>query len=125
MKAKQQYLVTLPPEQSPERLTEALRPLEATAQWIAVDPNQLYDHEFTFTTEAIFDRLAIAINETLQDLDLKLVPDLSRLSREQIRRIVELAVTRWGYLGPSGIEVESIAADWRNGRIAAVLEPAP
>ena len=116
-------LITCPdPETASEWLRRQKLPPRVTAQPIVVDPNTMYDDEYQFAPMSICPAIVTATAETLEDEGIIRPGQWPELPAEQwneqdAHTLVHMAVTRWGYLGHNGSEVELVLESWRKGEL--------
>ena len=120
---KTHILVTCPDPAAADRWLRRLElPTGYSAQRIVVDPNPMYEDEYQFATMDIFLTVVTTTADTLEEADIILPnqwPDLpaEQWSRRDAYALVDLAVTRWGYLGHNGSDTDRILESWHKGEL--------
>ncbi len=114
------YLIELPDDVSETALLQALAQLTQSVRWVATSPDETYDCEWAFTDENSWDAIAEAVQEIVHDIqeegELPWPPyPYDRWPVEQRRRLIRMAVTRWNYLGPNGVDAEELERAYRRG----------
>ncbi len=114
------YLIELPDNASETALVQALAHLTDSVRWVATSPDDTYDHERAFTDENSWDAISQAVQEMIKDIQQANEPPwppypYDRWPVEQRRRLIRMAVTRWNYLGPNGVDAEELERAYRRG----------
>ena len=117
-----QYLIELPDDVSETALAQALSHLTNSVRWIATSPDETYDYEWAFTDENSWDAISQSveeiINEIQQDGESQWPPyPYDQWGVEQRRRLIEMAVTKWNYLGPNGVDADELRHAYRSGAL--------
>ena len=114
------YLIEQPDDAPETVLVEALAHLTDSVRWVATSPDEAYDGEWTFTDEDSWAAISQAVEEIINDIqqdDAAQWPPYpyNRWPVKQRRRLIDLAVTRWNYLGPNGVDAEELERAYRSG----------
>lgn len=122
------YIIELPDETPEQELVKALENLATSVLWVAARPDGMYDNEWGFTDENSWDAISESVQKILGDCLEDHEPDwppmpYCRWTVQQRRQLIHLAVARWDYLGPNGIESQCLMRDYRSGRLD-VFKPA-
>ena len=116
------YLIELPDDAPETALVQALAHLTESVRWVATSPDEAYDYEWAYTDESSWDAISKAveeiINDVQQDGESQWPPyPYDRWSVEQRRRLIDMAVTQWNYLGPNGVDPEELRHAYRSGAL--------
>ena len=116
------YLIELPDDVSEGALVQALAHLTRSVRWVATSPDEAYDYEWAFTDEnswaAISQAVEEIINDVQQDGGAQWPPyPYDRWPAEQRRRLIDMAVTQWSYLGPNGVDPDELERAHRSGAL--------
>ena len=117
-----QYMIELPDETVEAAVAAVLHPFGASLHWVAACSDSVYDNEWGFTDENAWEHVSESaqeiINEASGDDGAKAEwPSLpfNDWSVGQKRALIQMSVTRWGFLGPNGIEPYDLIRDYREG----------
>ena len=127
-----QLLVTVPAGYYAEaRIRSLARSLGGRSRWVAVNPNQQYDHEWEMADEtawtAITEDAGGIIREFLEQPAASssgteqvwpAAPQSVVWGPEQKRLLVRLAVQKWGYCGNSGCYEAAVIESLERGELA-------
>ena len=118
------YLIELPDDASETALVQALAHLTDSVRWVATGPDEAYDYEWSFTDENSWDAISEAVQEIINEIqqhdESQWLPyPYDQWGVEQRRRLIEMAVTQWNYLGPNGVDADELRRAYRNGALDA------
>ena len=118
------YLVTFPDTATANTFLQRLQHHGAHCTWVAVDPNPTQENERQFTDEKSWDTLKGTVHQLINDEE---APDpgnpvwptlpFEQWNIYQKQILITMAVTRWGYLGPSGPDPARVLDDYRHRRL--------
>ena len=118
------YLIELPDDVSETALVRALAHLTDSVRWVATGPDEAYDYEWAFTDENSWDAISQAVEEIINDIEQDDGPrwppyPYDQWPVEQRRRLIDMAVTQWNYLGPNGVDRDELERAYRSGALDA------
>ena len=116
------YLIELADDASETALVQALSHLTNTVRWVATSPDEAYDYEWAFTDENSWDAISQAVEEIISDVqqdgESQWPPyPYDQWGVEQRRRLIDMAVTKWNYLGPNGVDPDELTRAYRSGAL--------
>ena len=109
---------------SETELVQALAHLTDSVRWVATGPDEAYDDEWAFTDENSWAAISQAVQEIINDIQQGDGPQWSpypydQWSVAQRRRLIAMAVTKWNYLGPNGLDSDERERAYRSGALDA------
>lgn len=124
------YIFSFPDDATLRKFTDLARENSVTARWITIDPNPEHDHEWRFTDELIFESVFDAVQDIInQELapsqDSPVWPETTpwRWTTQQKRDLVNIAVTKWGFLGNNGPIPQDVISAYEKGLLPLSATP--